>query len=339
MLYAKYPERFNALGQIRWRGTIPGFVRTAPGGGRRRIASTRKETDFQEVHDTSLSVLKVLPLTAEWNLLTMVALAASAALGVTIAPALAALALGPVWAAYYALKAPIEKRHDGPLSRMFVAMLAYTGPIARTMARYRYRSRACRASIEDKPRQRPAIDWLRRTVRLDYWNEAYVTRDSVLERISCFFAKSGRPTLIDRGWNDFDIAVKPDSWTRLEIRTADEEHSGMRLKTMVAARVRFSALAQGGLAALAIASVSLALAGFAGAAAALAAVLGGAAVCAAAELIETGRLAYRVVEQSALELGLVPLRQPILAARRTGIARTPMVKPDESVQTAQPAGR
>ena len=27
-----YPERFNALGQIKWRGTIPGLIRTLPGG-------------------------------------------------------------------------------------------------------------------------------------------------------------------------------------------------------------------------------------------------------------------------------------------------------------------
>ena len=32
MLYPKYPERFNLLGQIAWRGVIPGLARTIPGG-------------------------------------------------------------------------------------------------------------------------------------------------------------------------------------------------------------------------------------------------------------------------------------------------------------------
>jgi hypothetical protein len=252
MLYAKYPERFNALGQIKWRGTIPGLARTVPGGARRRIAATRRETDFQEVHDAGLSVLKVLPLTAEWNLIAAATLAASFALGVTIMPALAALAMGPVWAMYYASKAPIEKCHDGPLSWIFVAMLAYTGPIMRTIARYRHSGGArCARLFEEAPRQRPSVDWLRRGVRLDYWNEAYITRDSILERISRFFAEIGRPAIADSGWNDFDLAAKPDPWTRLEIRTADEEHSGMRLKTMVSARVRLSAAAKIGLAGLA----------------------------------------------------------------------------------------
>ncbi len=31
MLYLKYPDRFNALGQVMWRGRIPGLARTMPG--------------------------------------------------------------------------------------------------------------------------------------------------------------------------------------------------------------------------------------------------------------------------------------------------------------------
>ena len=37
MLYSRYPERFNILGQIKWRGTIPGLLRTVPGGSRKNI--------------------------------------------------------------------------------------------------------------------------------------------------------------------------------------------------------------------------------------------------------------------------------------------------------------
>jgi glycosyltransferase involved in cell wall biosynthesis len=340
MLYVKYPERFNALGQIKWRGTIPGLARTVPGGARQRIMATRRDTDFQEVHDAGLSVLKVLPLTAEWNLIAAAALAASFALGVTIMPALAALAMGPVWAMYYASKAPLEKCHDGLLSRMFVAMLAYSGPLARTIARHRHRSGARRARLfEETPRQRPSINWLRRTMRLDYWNEAYITRDSILERVSHFFAKIGRPAIVDSGWNDFDLAAKPDPWTRLEIRTADEEHSGMRLKTMVSARVRLSALARIGLGGLAALTVGAVMLGFPNAAIGLAAILGAAAVCAASETIETGRVAYRVIEQCALELNLIPLGTPTLAAQRARVETAPVIKPENSAEAAQPAGR
>ena len=37
MLYSRYPERFNILGQIKWRGMIPGLLRTVPGGSRKNI--------------------------------------------------------------------------------------------------------------------------------------------------------------------------------------------------------------------------------------------------------------------------------------------------------------
>jgi glycosyltransferase involved in cell wall biosynthesis len=160
MLYLKYPDRFNALGQIKWSGTIPGLARTVPGASRTRVARTRRDTDFQHLHDGQLNVLTVLPLTAEWNFVAAAALLAALGLGLTIVPALALLAMGPLWALYYAAKSPIEKCHDGLLARLFIAALAYTGPISRTLARYRQRRTACRPGLfELPPRQRPVIDW------------------------------------------------------------------------------------------------------------------------------------------------------------------------------------
>ena len=41
MLYAKYPDRFNLLGQIKWKGTIPGLARMMPGGGAKRVLWSR----------------------------------------------------------------------------------------------------------------------------------------------------------------------------------------------------------------------------------------------------------------------------------------------------------
>src|SRR5581483_3132701 len=67
MLFLKYPERFNALGQISWRGTIPGLARTIPGGDRRRIGWVRKPHALPTIAEKPLSILQVLPLTAEWD--------------------------------------------------------------------------------------------------------------------------------------------------------------------------------------------------------------------------------------------------------------------------------
>jgi GT2 family glycosyltransferase len=341
MLYAKYPERFNALGQIRWRGTIPGLTRTIPGGSRTRVRWTRRENEIQSVRETGPTVLGVLPLTAEWNMAGGAALAVSYAAGFTTVPALAMLGASVLWAIYYAAKAPVEKCHDGLRTRMLIAFLAYTGPIARTFARYRHRRSAANGAVLDTPpRQRPTIDWLRRTIRLAYWNENYTTRDSLLDRVSRLFAKLGHPAAAGQGWNDVDLTVRPDMWTRIDFKTADEEHEGTRLKNHVVARIRLSIPA---LAALAIGVSGFAVAavlGFGAIAFAMGVVTAGVSICAASEAVETGRLAYRALEQSAAELDLIPLGQPLRAVIHTQ-AREPVlhVKPEPSAQVAQPAGR
>ena len=339
MLFPKYPERFNALGQIRWRGTIPGIARTYPGGALNRVGWTHRTGELQAVADAPLSVARVLPLTAEWNAGCVVALVLSLGIGITILPALAMLALGPIWALYYAWQAPLEKCHNGFVARMLIAWLAYTGPISRTIARYRYR-RNNRGSgqLETAARQRPTLDWRNGSVRLAYWSEAWIPRDGLLERIARHHAMVGRPTTVEPGWRDADLALEPGALTRVEIKTADEEHSGGRLKNHVAIRARLAGLTRAGLALSVSAAVGAAILGEGAAAAAFGIVAAGMIVCAASEVLETIRLAYRVVEQSASELGLVPLGIPTRAARRAVQAQpTPVKAPDASLSSVNEA--
>ncbi|MGH7931588.1 MAG: glycosyltransferase, partial [Candidatus Binataceae bacterium] len=346
MLYLKYPQRFNALGQIKWRGTIPGLARTVPGGSRMRVSWTRGRSGFQTIREGQLSVLKVLPLTLEWNLVAVAALMVSVLNGFAPIPALAALgalALGPVWALYYAARAPLEKCHSGLFARLFIAMLAYSGPITRALARYRYGTDIVKKlRVETAPRQRPTIDWLRRTVRLAYWNESYTTREALLERVSKACTRLGYPALPDSGWNDFDLAVQPASWVRVEFKTADEEHEGTRLKNHVAARIRLSQVSRIGLAAGAACTLGAAVAGLGTVVLAAGAVTIVGAVLAVSEALEAGRLAYRAVEECASELKLIPLGQPTAVIRRAaarGTARSPVTPAEKSAQMAQPAGQ
>jgi glycosyltransferase involved in cell wall biosynthesis len=323
MLFLKYPDRFNGLGQIRWRGTIPGLARTIPGGGQNRIGWTRRRRnlrqelseEMQRVHEAPLSILRVFPLTAEWNAAAAVALVLSLGMGITLIPALIMLSLSPLWAIYYAAKAPLEKCHHGFIARMLIAMLAYTGPMARTIARYRWRKKARRPGILDvPPRQRATIDWPKRTVRLAYWNEAWTTRDSLLDRVSRLHAQVGRPTTPETGWSDADLMLERGALTRVTIKTADEEHSGNRMKNHVAIRARLTGLTWVGLAVSATAAAIATALGAETLGLTLAAVTAGVTICAASEVVETLRLAYRIVEQSASELGLVPLGAPTAAA-------------------------
>ena len=338
MLFLKYPDRFNALGQIKWRGTIPGLARTVPGGTRPRIAWTRRRSDFQHVHDAQLSVPKVLPVTLEWNAAALVLMAAAYTAHVTLVPAVVMLALSPLWALFYAARAPIEKCHDGILARLFVAMLAYTGPVSRTLERYRWRKAARQKRLfESQPRQRPVIEWLARTMRLAYWNEAWTTRETILQRLGVLFAGAGHPAPSGSAWDDFDLMVETGLFTRLEIRSADEEHEGGRLKNHLAARLRLTKIARAALAmGAASALVALALR-FDTAAFVVGAVTFGAAVCAISEGLENARLAYRVIEQCACELSLVPLGT--LTRKGRNSIQAPAALAAKPEQSAQPAGR
>ncbi len=56
MLYPRYPERFNVIGQIAWRGTIPGLARTIPGGSRKRVMWRPATAGAQTLFDPGLTL-------------------------------------------------------------------------------------------------------------------------------------------------------------------------------------------------------------------------------------------------------------------------------------------
>jgi O-antigen biosynthesis protein len=322
-LYLKYLERFNALGQIKWRGTIPGLAATVPGALRRRIGWTRAAGATQTVRDEIPGILSFLPQTLEWNLVFAAAAVFTWFAGFTMLPAMAMISLGWVWALHYAWRAPLEKCHDSLSSRLFVAFLAWSGPMVRTWTRWKTRMRTVSLGSEIAPRQRPALRWLGRALHLSYWNETWTTRDSLLERLARRFSRAGLAVTPDPGWHDFDFEVRPDPWTRLLFKTADEEHEGARLKNHVAVRVRLSRLTLTGLAIAGGATVLCAAMGFSVTAAVMTALTMASALCAASQAVESGRLAYQAVEQCAHELNLVPLGKPTAAARRAAALAQP----------------
>ncbi len=310
MLYFKYPERFNTLGQVMWRGRIPGLARTMP-GARSLVAWVKTSSGFfQTIYEPPMGLLKFLPQTLEWNALFSALLVFSLMTGFSAAPALLMLALGPIWALYYAWKAPLEKCHDSLGSRLMVAFLAFTGPMFRTITRYKYRLAGAWSGrgVETAPRQRPAIQLRQRALKLAYWSENGIPRDSLIDRLVRLFTRTAMPVRVDSGWNDYDLEIQPDSWTRVRIKTADEEHDGGRLRTVVQAQVRFSLMSKAvlGLSALAAGAAALVM-GTPSIDLALAGLVVVIASLAVSEGIDSGRTAYWAIEQCASELGLIPL--------------------------------
>jgi glycosyltransferase involved in cell wall biosynthesis len=329
MLYFKYPERFNSLGQIMWRGRIPGLARMLPGGARKKILwATGSRAFFQTIYEREQGLIKFLPQTLEWQLFWSLVAIATLAAGWNIVPALAMLTLGPIWSLCYAWRAPIEKSHDSFTSRLIVAMLTYTGPLARALTRYRLRLKGAWSAIkgvEPSPRQRPTIKWSQRAVHLAYWNEKWTPRETLLDRMMRLFSRAGHPLIVDRGWNDFDFEVRPDAWTRVEIKTADEEHESGKLKNHVLARVRLSWLTRTPLIAGIACAAGCAAFGLGAFALIIGEITTVAAAFALSEAAESGRLAYRTIEQCAAELDLIPLGKPTAAARRAAASSQPVI--------------
>jgi len=336
-LYFKYPERFNILGQIKWRGTIPGFARTIPGRRRLRVQWVRMAERFQHLDEMPLSVLAVAPLTAEWSLTAGTLVLLSLLFGVTIWPALAAFMAAPLWAAHYALRAPVEKCHQGAASRLLIAWLAYSGPIARTFARYRGRFKGKKCAVFDSARQQPTIYWRHRSIRLSYWNGVYTTRESVLENLRKRFRSLGCPVVAATAWNDYDLMLEPNPWTRIQLRTAEEELGGLELKTNIAAQLRLSPGARAAVGSSVLLAVTASLLGTPLTAIALWIAIAFAGVATIVGVSRGARLAYHVIEQCAGDLNLVPLGKPAMPARIPSIPA--VADPERSAEVVQPVGR
>jgi hypothetical protein len=334
MLYARYPERFNILGQIKWRGSIPGLLRTVPGGSRRMVLWGASKIATPTVFDPALTLMRFLPQTMEWTIGWAMAALVCAALGIATIPALAMLALGPIWALHYAWHAPIEKSHISFKARMLVAYLAYVGPMVRTITRYKTLSKAQKNEILDAIRQRPTVQWMKRTVRLAYWNESWTPRDALLEKLTKLLDKNRCPAAIESGWKDYDLEIRSNPFARVELKTADEEHEQGKLKNHIAARVRMSTSSRIGLAAgvtgtivTVIIGMPLLAAGFAGLTVVFAA-------CVTAAMIESGRMTYRAVEECAAELNLIPLGAPVRPTA-PAIESAPAAMPIKPVTAAE----
>jgi len=316
LLYRGYPERFNALGQIKWSGTIPGFVRTLPGGGAPRVFWSAPRAGHQTIFDPALRTFAYLPQTLEWTAGWAIAAVASILLGISAMPALAMLALSPGWALYYAWHAPLEKSHASFSARMLIAILAYTGPMRRTLARWRvWLKMAGRRPSEPMARQRPGFNLLRREFRLAYWNEQSITRDLLLGRMMKLFMRDGNRALTDRGWNDYDLELRPNPWTRVAIKTADEEHEGAMLKNHVLVRLRLTRACGFGLATGLIGATGAAFTMLPGLSLTMLALAAVGAACAGFALLNAGRYAYLAIEEAAAELSLIPLGAPTRAMR------------------------
>ena len=148
LLFFKHPSRFNVLGQSRWFGRIYGDLSSFLLSRQPRIYSgVFGRGLFQTLYQPSPSIVSCLPLTLEWNVLSL-------ALFSDLCFCIRRLVLVWVCGSLYANVEPLldqrfQSAYRAEISRppgnsLGSVLLIYLGPLVRTFERYRWRARRLR---------------------------------------------------------------------------------------------------------------------------------------------------------------------------------------------------
>jgi len=312
LLFFKHPSRFNVLGQSRWFGRIYGDLSSFLASRQQRIYSgVFGRGLFQTLYQPPPSVLACLPMTLEWNLLSLPLFACALLFGDWFWLGLAPFGLTLSRCVTSALHARVLPSFQGWRAVLLIALLIYIGPLIRTLERYRWRLRRFR---EVKPfefngsRQAVRILWHERAFYLSYWNERGQEKESLLHAVMEFLLPRKYLIAMDQGWSQWDLEICQGPWAKAQIKTAVENHGGAKrlLRVRCALRMsRVSATCLGVYVAATTIAASLDMTRLAVAAAAIGIAHVGAILY---QKFRLGRLLYHVMESLAHKLEFVPVQ-------------------------------
>ncbi len=248
LLYFKHPFRFNMLGQSRWLGRIYGEL-TSQVLSRRPVIyfGAFGRGLFQTLYEPPSSLLSYLPFTIEWN-----AMAALLVLAALVSPGILPIAAVPLgisiaWSIGTAVRARVDPRFSGPMTRGLIALLTYLGPLVRGLQRNVWRLRGL-GDIERTdyagPRQTPDVDWVQRAFTLRYWSEAGHEKEALLGALVDFLIPRKYFVAIDPGWNRWDVEVFRGIWSKARVSMATENHGGTRRQINARCEVRLTRVSQ-----------------------------------------------------------------------------------------------
>jgi hypothetical protein len=271
MLEAKWPERYNPVGQVTWSGRIYGTGSNRTYGRRARVYHGIWGTGpFQRLYEPAPGLLGVLAQTPEWHLVVAM-LACATLLGALWAPLLfAALPLAIAIVAPVAYGAA-SVRGGGARRRTLITFLHLAGPLARL------RGRQGRGLTPWRLRARGGLCLPGRTAKAlwcEHWRDLPVRLASVERRLRA----AGVAVRSGGEFDAWDLEVPGGLLGSARLRATIEEHGGGRQLVRLRVRPRWSPLCLAGLcltaalaALAAVDSVWIACGVLAGAAAAIAA--------------------------------------------------------------------
>jgi len=244
LLFFKHPCRFNVLGQSRWFGRIYGDLSSFLSSRQPRIYSgVFGRGLFQTLYQPPPSVLSCLPLTLEWNVLSIVLLACAFLFGGLFVLGTIPFLLTVSRCVGSAIRARIAPPFRGWPATLLIAFLLYLGPPIRTFERYRWRLRRLReikAIDLNGPTQDPQIRWDERAFYLSYWNEKGQEKESLLHSIMEFLLPRKYLIAMDQGWSQWDLEICQGPWAKAQIKTATENHGGSKRVLRVRCALRMS---------------------------------------------------------------------------------------------------
>lgn len=231
LLRRKHPEYFNSLGGMRWRGRIYSPSRIAGFFGKFVIYHGMFGSAlFQTLYTPEPSGLLAVLTSLEWH----VVFTAGAVLLATIWPALwplpvltllASLSMATVAAVCVELP-PWQIRW---WSRPLVAILYLLQPIVRGWPKYARRLRrsetpqAARETVRALAAQYEGLGSMH---TLNYWNEKSIERFTFLEALFELLDRDQWQSRADSGWDEFDVTIYGDRFTKVLVKTVAENHGG-----------------------------------------------------------------------------------------------------------------
>jgi hypothetical protein len=267
---------------------------------------------FQTLYQPPPSVISCVPLTLEWNLLSLVLLACAFLFGGLFWLGIAPLCLTIARCFASALKARLEPPFDTWGSTLLITFLIYVGPLFRTLERYRWRIRRFREVKPvdvNGPRQTPRIGWRERAFYLSYWNEQAQEKETLLHAIMDFLLPRKYLIAMDQGWSQWDLEICQGPWAKAQVKTAVENHGGTKRLLRVRCALRLSRVSAGCLGLYAAATAIMAFLGMTQLAlgTGLVGIVHGCAIL--YQKLRLGRVLYNVMESLAHKLDFVPVQR------------------------------
>ncbi len=243
LLRHKHPEYFNSLGGLRWRGRIYNPSRTAGFFGRFVVYHGVFGSGlFQTLYSPEPSGLVSVLTSLEWHVMVtlsglLLAMMWPALWPLPVLTFLTSLTVAAVATSRVTLP-PWQKRF---WSRPLVAAMYLLQPIVRGWPRYAHRLRraetptAARATVRQLAKQYEGVGSIH---TVHYWNEEGIERIAFLKKLIELLERDQWQASADTGWDEHDVTVHGDRFTKVVINTVSENHGGNKrlLRARLSAR-------------------------------------------------------------------------------------------------------